>query len=316
MPAATTSACVDQCARGAATPTSDGSSRTRDGVQSRSADELDCAARCAHDEECSEDGHLGGELGRLRRDQQCCEKTDPDGIDAPPVLARRDRLRVGDHEEEEDEDLRRGDQQPPELGALDRPDVPGRRHRVPTGRQHADPRGERDPEADCDSDQVESPQDEEATRHDEHECEDERGCQRSPPQREWIRALGTQEEEAEHEPEVGGVEDVPSANPDEVLRQQRDRRRPGEDPPAVHAPPVAVLGSGHAEDEGDAVSRQECARRPHDDALAEERDRDLEDPGDRERDEDLRDRQLEVERDLPEHLERDDHAREVEARVA
>ena len=50
--------------------------------------------------------------------------------------------------------------------------------------------------------------------------------------------------------------------------------------------------------------------------LAAERDRDLEDPGDGERDEDLRDRQLEVERDLPEDLQRDDHPCEMEARVA
>ena len=91
---------------------------------------------------------------------------------------------------------------------------------------------------------------------------------------------------------------------------------PGEDPPAVHAPPVAVLGSRDAEDEGDAVAGQERTRRPHEHALAAEGDRDLEDPGDRERDQDLRDRQLEVERDLPEHLERDDDGREVEARVA
>ena len=49
-----------------------------------------------------------------------------------------------------------------------------------------------------------------------------------------------------------------------------------EDPPAVQAPPVAVLGAGDAEHERDAVAGQERARRPHQHPLAAERDRDLE----------------------------------------
>ena len=47
----------------------------------------------------------------------------------------------------------------------------------------------------------------------------------------------------------------------------------GEDPPAVHAPPVAVLGARDAEHERDAVPGQERARGPHQDVLAPERDR-------------------------------------------
>ena len=168
--------------------------------------------------------------------------------------------------------------------------------------EHADPRGEREPEPDGDPDEVQPPQDEKPARDDQPDREDERGGQRAPPEGERIRALRTQEQEAEHEPEVRRVEDVPSANPDEVLGEQRDRGRSREDPPAVHAPPVTMLGARHAQHEGDAVSGQEGTRRPHEHALAAERDRDLEDPGDRERDQDLRDRQLEVERDLPEYL--------------
>ncbi len=102
----------------------------------------------------------------------------------------------------------------------------------------------------------------------------------------------------------------------DVLREERDRGRSREDPPAVHAPPVAVLGSRDAEDECDAVPGQERARRPHEHVLRAKRDRNLEDPGHRERDEDLRDRQLKVERDLAEHLQRDDHRRQMEARIA
>ena len=163
-----------------------------------------------------------------------------------PERARGDRLRVGDHEEEEDEDLGRGDEEPPELPALDRPDMPGGRHRVTARGEHADARREGEPEADRDPDEVEPPEDEEAADDDQHECDDERGRQRPPPQRERIRALGAEEQEAEHEAEVRRVEDVPSANADQVLRQQRHRRRAGEDPPALRAPPVAVLRAWNA----------------------------------------------------------------------
>ncbi len=67
---------------------------------------------------------------------------------------RGDRLRVGDHEEEEDQDLRRGHEQPPELPARDRPEVPARRHRVAARGEHADAGCEREPEADRDLEEV------------------------------------------------------------------------------------------------------------------------------------------------------------------
>ena len=48
------------------------------------------------------------------------------------------------------------------------------------------------------------------------------------------------------EPEVRRVEDVAPAKLDQVLGEKRHGRGPREDPPpAVHAPPVAVLGAGH-----------------------------------------------------------------------
>ena len=65
------------------------------------------------------------------------------------------------------------------------------------------------------------------------------------------------------------------AEADQVLREDRDRGGAGEDPPALHAPPVAVLGARDPQDEGDAVAGQERARRPHDHVLAVEGDREL-----------------------------------------
>ncbi len=117
-------------------------------------------------------------------------------------------------------------------------------------------------------------------------------------------------------PKFDGLKMWRPRNVDQVLREQRDGGRRREDPPAVHAPPVAVLGTRHAQDESDAVPGQERARRPHEHALASERDRDLEDGGREERDEDLGDRQAEAERRLSENLQRDDDRGEVQARVA
>ena len=133
--------------------------------------ELDEPSRRADERERREDRDLRRELGRLRRDQERREQSHSDRVRAPSRGARGRRLRVGDHEEEEDEDLGRGDEQPPELPALDRPDVPGGRHRVAARGEHADPGGERQPEPDGDLQQVQPPQDEEASDDDQRQRE-------------------------------------------------------------------------------------------------------------------------------------------------
>ena len=136
-----------------------------------------------------------------------------------------------------------------------------------------------------------------------------------PPERERVGSLRPEQEEAEDEPEVRRVEDVAAAMDDQVLGEERHGRGAGEDPPAVQAPPVAVLGAGDTEHEGDAVAGQERARRPHQHPLAAERDRDLEQGARAERDQDLGDGEVEVERGLPQDLECHDHAREMQPRV-
>ena len=145
--------------------------------------------RRADDRQRREDGDLRRELGRLRRDQERREEPDSDRVGAASRVARGRRLRVGDHEEEKDEDLGRGDEQPPELRALDRPDVPGGRHRVPARGEDADPRGEREPEADGDLQEVQPAEDEEPADDDQDERHDERGGERAPPERERVGTL-------------------------------------------------------------------------------------------------------------------------------
>src|SRR5262249_53241307 len=136
----------------------------------------------------------------------------------------------------------------------DRADVPGGGHRVPARREDGDTCREREPEADRDPDEVEAPQDEEAADDDQAKREDECWRQRPPPHSERIRALGAEQQEAEDETDARRVEDVAATCADDVLREERDGGGSGEEPPALHAPPVPVLGSGYAEDERDAVA--------------------------------------------------------------
>ena len=117
-------------------------------------------------------------------------------------------------------------------------------------------------------------------------------------------------------PMFDGLKTCRPAKRDHVLREQADGARAGEEPPPVQAPPVAVLRPGHAQDECDPVAGEQRARRPHDHPLPPEGDRDLEERAREQRDEDLGDREREVERRLPEYLQRDDHRGEMEARVA
>ncbi len=113
----------------------------------------DQRARPAHDRECGEQRDLGPELGRAAARSGAPRSTRPPRHRRGGRYARRDRLRVGDHEEEEDEQLGRGHQHPPEIPAGDRPEVPARRHRVAARGEHPDARREHQPEEDGDPEQ-------------------------------------------------------------------------------------------------------------------------------------------------------------------
>ena len=272
--------------------------------------------RGARDRERAEHGELGRELGLPRREEEHGEEPDRDGVHGAAARGRRDRPRVGDHEEQEDEDLRRGDEYPPELEPGDRAEVPRGGHLVTRSGHDGEAGRERQPEPDRDPEQVEPREDRETAAEDQEQGEREPYGHRPPPERERVGARRSEREEAEDEPEVRRVEDVAATERDDVLREQADRRRAGEQPPPVEAPPLAVLGPRDAEHERDPVAGEERARRPHDHALPPERDRHLEERARAERDEDLGDREREVERGLTEHLQRDDHRREVEPRIA
>ena len=269
----------------------------------------------ADERERGEHRDLARPLRRLRRDEEGREQSDPDRVHPARGARAWDRHRVGDHEEEEDQDLGRGHEEPPEGPAGDRPEVPARGHRMPARREDGDAGREREPEPDGDEQQPEPGEDGESAHDDEGERQRHPDRHRPPPEVERLRARLPECEEAEDEPEVRGVEEMPALEADEVLREERHRRRRGEDPPAVHAPPVAVLRARHAQDEGDPVSRQERARRPQEDPWrknaiptssrahvpSETRIWAIE--------------RLNPNNGLPEHLQRDDHHGEMQARI-
>src|SRR3954452_8518309 len=124
--------------------------------------------------------------------------------------------------------------------------------RMPRECDEPDPGSKRGPKAERNAQQPEPPEDRKTARHDHCKRHREPPRHRPPPEIERIRATPPENEEAEDEADVGGIEDMAAAPANEVLREQGHRRRAHEDPPAAEAPPVAVLRARHAKHEGDA----------------------------------------------------------------
>src|SRR5260370_1323035 len=111
--------------------------------------------------------------------------------------------------------------------------------------------------------------------------------------------------------DVGRVEDVPSAPPDEVLGGHAERHDADEDLDPVKAPPLSVQRAGRPQDEGRAVSGQEPARRPQEHVVLEEGHPELDQCAHGQADQDLRHRKPEAEHGLPQHLAGQEHRRDV-----
>ncbi len=99
----------------------------------------------ADDPERTEQRDLRPELRHLGRDQQHREQGDGERVDPAADPALRRRLRVGDHEEEEDHHLGREHDHAPELEAGDRAEMPAGRHLMAGRGDHARCRSRRRP---------------------------------------------------------------------------------------------------------------------------------------------------------------------------
>ena len=113
-----------------------------------------------------------------------------------------------------------------------------------------------------------------------------------------------------------GLKTWEPAVPDDVLREERERRDAGEHVPLVGAPVVVERRTGNTEDERDAAAGQHRAGRPHEGPRSAERQRHLEDRARQDRRQDLRHADLEPQPDLPEDVDRDDDGSDVQPRIA
>ena len=130
-----------------------------------------------------------------------------------------------------------------------------------------------------------------------------------------VRVLRPEQQETEDEAEVRRVEDVRAAEFDHVLGKERDSGGAREDRPAVQAPPVAVLGPGNPQDEGDSVPGQHRARRPYQLPGLAEGQSDLDDGRGQNCGEYLRYRHPEPEGGLAQNVYRNDHRCQVQAGI-
>jgi hypothetical protein len=80
---------------------------------------------------------------------------------------------------------------------------------VAADREDRDPGREREPERDREREQPQPPEDHEPAADDHDECDDHPRVHRAPPEVERLGALRPEDQEAEDEPEVRRVKDVP-----------------------------------------------------------------------------------------------------------
>ena len=166
------------------------------------------------------------------------------------------------------------------------------------------------PESQPHPQQAQPPSDQAKPQADHYQGGDKADGHRSPPQileiyLQCIHSSDWQKAEchdANNQAEVGRVENVATLPSDHILRKQGEPSNRRERPPASCGPPIAVFGAGHPEDECDPVSGEHGAGGPHQRASLPESDRDLEGSADSDRHQDLRDREIELEDDLPKYL--------------
>ena len=162
-------------------------------------------------DEAGEEGDLRPELVRLRGDEDRARDRDEDAEDDPPDATGRDGLRVRDHEEQEDQDLRRGHDHAPEVDPADGAERPVRGHAVAGARQQADPRDERQPERRRQAEELQAPGDQQPAADDHRVGDDEPDVERAPPEVERLDPLAAEDEERDDEADVRRVEDVRAA---------------------------------------------------------------------------------------------------------
>ena len=225
-------------------------------------------------------------------------------------------LGVGDHEEQEDEDLGRREHDPPEVGAADRGERPTRRDGVPEGGEDGHAGRQRQPEGQAHAEQAQATADEQATGEDHRVRGDHRRTDRRPPEVERLHPLASEQDERADERDVRRVEDVPAADTHEVLGHQAGEPDGDEQVPSVERPVPTLLGPDHPEQQGGARRRLERAGRPHEPARPGQHVGRLGQAAGEDSQDDLRHRQAEPEPTGADRDDREDRDRQVDPGVA
>jgi hypothetical protein len=270
----------------------------------------------AHDHQPGQQPDLGPELVGLGRHEQDARDRHEDAEDDPPDAPGRRRLRVGDHEEQEDEDLGRGDDDPEVVGAADRLECPPCGHAVSGRGERPETERQRHPERRGQAEEQEPAGDQQPAADDHDVRDNQPDVERSPPEVERLHAGAAEDDEGEHQPDVRRVEDVRAAVADDVLGQERESRHAGEDVPGVRIPGLVGWRPDDPQDQRDAAPGQHRAGRPHERPALPEGQDDLDDRAGQDGSEDLGDGDEEVQAQLAEDVDRDDDRRDVQARIA
>ena len=171
-----------------------------------------------------------------------------------------------------------------------------------------------DPEGQAHGEQVQATADEQAAGEDHHVGGDHRRPDRRPPEVERLDPVAAEHQERGDQRDVRGVEHVPAAEADEVLRGQPGEGDGDEQGYAVERGVPALLGADHAEQQHRAGGGLERTRRPHQPTSATKEVCRLGDTTGDDRDHDLRDRQLETQPHGADGDDREDRQRQVDTR--
>ena len=271
--------------------------------------------RRADHEQAGEEAHLRPEFVGLRGDQQRAGDRHHQGKHEASHAAGRHGAGVGDHEEEEDHDLRRGDDHAPEIDAADRRKRPARGHAMARCSEEADTDRQRDPIDTRHGPQVQPPGDERPAPDDDDVGGDHPDIERRPPEVERLHDGAAEQEERQHQPDVRRVEDVHASVADHVLRQQREPGNGREEVPASEAPVISGRRV-HAQDERDPAPGQHGAGGPDEGSVLAEGQGHLDHGAGQDRGQDLRDADAEAQPKLAEQVDAEDHSGDMQAWIA
>lgn len=164
--------------------------------------------------------------------------------------------------------------------------------------------------------EIETTGDEDTTDEDYAVSGEHRRTERCPPEVERLHEATSQHQEHDHQPHVGGVEQVLPPPPDEVLGGHREPGHRGVVLPSTPRPVVAGHHFDQTKDQRHTAPGQHPTGRPHQLASLTQRHQHVDQRRHQDGAEDLGERHLKSEGGDPDGVDREDDGGGVEPRVA